>query len=85
MVEMSNDLDTLDFPPTMYKVNVLHHEKATFHPLETNLSIDIWTGYLPGTNQSVHAFKIGIGLRWLICSLNIIIFCHDYLSFAVFK
>src|SRR6185369_7098345 len=77
---ISDDLDALDLVPTMFKINVLHEEKAAFHPLEGNLSLYIRTGNFPGANQFVQAFETWIRWRYLIFSLNIVTVSHNYLS-----
>src|SRR6185503_21352587 len=50
---ISDDLDTLDFLTTLFKINVLDQEKAAFHPLKSDLSFDIRTGYFPCADQFV--------------------------------
>jgi len=40
---VSDDLETLDLVPGMHKINVLHEEEPTVHPLKDDLPFDIWT------------------------------------------
>jgi len=59
---MSDDLKALDYPPAVDKIHVLHKEKAAFHPLEGNVSIDIRTRHFPHADQSIQALEVGIRL-----------------------
>jgi hypothetical protein len=67
---MSDDLHALDFLPTVDKIDVLDKEKATFHPLEGNVPIDIWTRHFPCADQSIQTLEVGIWRSWLLLSLS---------------
>src|SRR3954451_20077996 len=44
---VSDDLDACNVTSAVYKINMLHQEKATLHPLELHLPLDVWPRYVP--------------------------------------
>ena len=77
---MADKLEPPDLAPTVDKVEALYEKKAALQPFVHYLSRDVRPGDLPGADQLLEAFEVGVGLRCLLFYVGTSV-CHVELPF----